>query len=745
MQTNFSHEPLPAWMRQPHRSFDWGVVLAAALGLIAAWAFFIRSGVPAYSDLLHTGFMASDLADGLREGQLFARWSPHVLGGYGAPIPTFSPQGGPFVVALIDQLFTGDIVSAIRFALIGSSLGAAVSLYMLCRRWTNPTAALMSAALYVFSPILGLTASHVSGDLAGTIAMAMLPFMLWCASRSASNVLAWDLPLTALSLAALLYLHPMLAVGGIAMATLLTVHSGRAALLRLISAVTAAVGLFAPFWIPAVAYMNEVSWQATSQIGREFITLRTLFEPVRPIDPVTLNPAAQYTIGTILPVFAFAGVVWMAVTRRYRPFMLAMGITALASGAGAVTSGQQWPTYLLTVSCAALGGTALDWRSYLPFWLRRLTLPVALVVLLMFSQPVWLSPFGPSTHDFSPQTQIEFEQRGLGVGVLPNGVPVPITTRSGLAVERNLIDSYESPPLTRIPLGTPARITPISTNTHSSAWQVSTTVPTPLTISLAYFPNWQATLDGQAVAVERNPSGLIEVSLPQITNGTLRISFDVMPEDGTAWLMALASAVGLLIWIRMGKTGEAQSVPILNIQEVRLTSFTVAAIGIALISVAVPNGGFRLRPESYSSLRDTLPLTATSDSLRMLAYRFETTRLNTGGRLPVTLYWTTLRDMDSNFGVRLTLIDIDRQIRYPLTPPSPPGNLPTGRWLAGYMIEDTYLLVLPDDLTTGTYQLSAEVYPCAGRCDLQRPQRFRDSQGIARPSITLPTVLTIGG
>src|SRR5690606_3276614 len=104
---------------------------------------------------------------------------------------------------------------------IGSSLGAAVSLYMLCRRWTNPTAALMSAALYVFSPILGLTAPHVSGDLAGTIAMAMLPFMLWCASRSASNVLAWDLPLTALSLAALLYLHPMLAVGGIAMATLL--------------------------------------------------------------------------------------------------------------------------------------------------------------------------------------------------------------------------------------------------------------------------------------------------------------------------------------------------------------------------------------------------------------------------------------------------------------------------------------------------------------------------------------------
>ena len=120
MQTNFSPEHLPAWMRQPHRSFDWGVLLAAVLGLIAAWAFFVRSGVPAYSDLLHSGFMASDLADGLREGQLYARWSPHVLGGYGAPIPTFLPQGASFIVALIDQLFTGDIASAIRFALTGS-------------------------------------------------------------------------------------------------------------------------------------------------------------------------------------------------------------------------------------------------------------------------------------------------------------------------------------------------------------------------------------------------------------------------------------------------------------------------------------------------------------------------------------------------------------------------------------------------------------------------------------------------
>jgi hypothetical protein len=745
MQTNFSPEQLPAWMRQPHRSFDWGVLLAAALGLIAAWAFFMRSGVLTYSDLLYSGFMATDLADGLREGQLFARWSPHVLGGYGAPIPTFLPQGAPFIVALIDQLFTGDIASAIRSVLIASSVGAATAQYLLCRRWVNPTAALMSAALYVFSPVLGLTAAHVAGDLAGTVAMALLPFLLWSASRAIWNASAWDVPLTALFLTALLYIHPMVAASGVAIATILTVQSGRAPLMRLVGAVAAAIGLYAPFWLPAMAYSGGVEWQADNPVGRGLITLRNLIEPVNAIDPVTLNPHPQYTVGMVLPVFAVCGLLWTVMTRRYRQFMLTMSVTALAAGAGAVISGANWPTYMLTMSVAALGGVALDWRSYLPFWLRRLAFPVALVLLLILSQPVWLSPFGPSTHEFTPQAQVEFEQKGFGVAVLPTGAPVPVTIRPGLAVERSLIESYESPPLTRIQLGTPVRVTPIYTGTHSSSWQVSTTVPTPLTISLAYFPGWKATLDGQALDIERTPSGLVRVSLPQITNGTLRITFDVTPEEGIGWIAVIAALIGMLMWVRIGKTGEPQSTPILNVQEVRLTSFTLAAIGLALISAAVPNGSVRLRPESYSSLRDSLPLTATSEPLRLLAYKFETTRLKPGDILPITFYWTLLKDTVTNYQVRLILIDIDRQIRYPLTSPTPPGNLPTGRWLAGYMVQDSYRLDLPTNLTPGTYQLSAEAYPCDTECDLRRPQRFFDSQGIERPSITLPTVLTIGG
>lgn len=745
MQTDFSPEHLPSWMRQPHRSFDWGVLLAGALGLIAAWAFLVRPGVPAYSDLLHSGFMAADLAEGLREGQLFARWSPHALGGYGAPIVTFLPQGAAFVVALIDQLFTGDIASALRLALVSSITGAAVSQYLLCRRWVSPTAALMSAALYVFSPILSLTAPHIKGDMAGVAAMAVFPFLLWCVTRLASNSSVWDVPLTALAVTALLYLHPPLAAAGVAVASIIAIPDGRTALLRLAGATVAAVGLFAPFWLPAIAHMHEVAWKAGNQFGPTVISFRQLIELLNPIDPVTLNPTPQYTLGAVLPIFALAALAWAAKTRIHRRFITTLSLAALASAAYAVASGESWPTYLLTLSVTAIGGTALEWRIYLPFLLRRVALPASLILLLMLSQAVWLSPFGPSIHDFSPLAQIEFESNGFGAAVLPAGTPMPVTTRAGLAVERSLVESYASPPLTRIQPGTPARVTPISSGTHSSAWQVSTTTPTRLTITLAYFPNWYATLDGQPLTVEKDASGLLSVSLPQTTNGTLRITFNPLPEDGVAWIAVAVSLIGLVIWVRLGKADELQSVPILNVQEVRLTSFAVAAISIALISVAIPDGGFRLRPESFSSLRNAMSLTATSDPLRLLAYKFDTTRISPGEPLPVTLYWTTLKDTDTNYGVRLILIDIDRQIRYPLTTPDAPGHLPTGRWLAGYMVQDEYRLHVPGNLTVGTYQLSVEAYPCNAGCDLRQPQQFLTSLGTERPSITLPTVLAVGG
>lgn len=744
MQTDFLPEHLPVWMRQPRRSFDWGILLAAAIGLLSAWAFLVRPGLPAFSDLLHSGFMVSDLADGLREGQLFARWSPHVLGGYGAPVPVFLPHGAPFIAALVDQLFTGDVTSAIRFLLVSAAMGGGVGQYLFCRRWVSPAAALLSSALYTFSPIMGLTASHVAGDLAGIVAMGILPFSLWSTTRLAEAASVWDIPVTALIFTALLYIHPAAAAGGFMVALLITLPQGRTALLRLTGAIGTAVGLFAPFWLPAITYIETVEWRSTIQLERTVVSLIQLIQPLKPIDPAALNPAPQYTLGTALPIFMLAALAWMLLTRHHRRFLFTMAVAGFASALWAVVYGAHWPTYLLTLTGAAIGGVALEWRSTLPLFLRRASLPAALVILLMSSQAVWLSPFGPSAHDFSPKAQVEYEQSGFGIAILPDNAALPATTRAGLAPERSLIESYGSPLLTRIPAGSPARVTPIYSGIYSSAWQVSTTTPATLTITLAYFPNWSATLNGQSLPVQRNPSGLLNVALPQTTNGTLRITFDALPEDGVAWILALASAIGLFAWVRMGKTGDSQSIPFLNVQEVRLTSFALVAISLGLLSVAMPDGAFRLRPEAFSSLQDAMPLTATAAPLRLLGYKFEITRIQAGEALPVTLYWTALDEMDTNYGIRLILIDIDRQIRYPLTAINAPGDLSTGRWLPDRVVQDSYILPVPYDLTAGTYQLSAEAYPCNAGCDLRRPQQFFDGQGIGRPSITFPTILTVG-
>lgn len=56
---------------------------------------------------------------------------------------------------------------------------------------------------------------------------------------------------------------------------------------------------------------------------------------------------------------------------------------------------------------------------------------------------------------------------------------------------------------------------------------------------------------------------------------------------------------------------------------------------------------------------------------------------------------------------------------------------------------DTYNVISLDSLAQGTYQVVVEVTPCTPTCNLSDPLRFRDSQGIARPAIVLPSVLTI--
>src|SRR5690349_15466688 len=112
-QTLPSHE-LPDWMRRAQRGVDWGFLLVLALCIIVSAPFALRSELPHNNASENYVYQTSDYAESIQEGWLYPRWSPNVLGGYGAPIPNFYPPAPAYSAALLQVLLTNESVGAVR-------------------------------------------------------------------------------------------------------------------------------------------------------------------------------------------------------------------------------------------------------------------------------------------------------------------------------------------------------------------------------------------------------------------------------------------------------------------------------------------------------------------------------------------------------------------------------------------------------------------------------------------------------
>src|SRR5688572_28570408 len=110
MPSPIPENELPNWMKQAQRTVDWGALLALAFALLAAWTFLSENQMSASTQNEHFVFQANDIAQAMREGIFYPRWSPYAVQGYGAPIPHYYPQAAAYFVAVFDVLFTNDMV-----------------------------------------------------------------------------------------------------------------------------------------------------------------------------------------------------------------------------------------------------------------------------------------------------------------------------------------------------------------------------------------------------------------------------------------------------------------------------------------------------------------------------------------------------------------------------------------------------------------------------------------------------------
>lgn len=752
---------LPLWMQQAQRSLDWGALIVAMLSLLMALSLLLNDGFNVNNSNENYAFQAQDIAEALHEGRLYPRWSPHALSGYGAPVPHFAPPAAPYAVAVIDTLLTGQIYPAMRLLYAVALLMSGGAVYALTLRWMGAPSAVLAAVLYVYSPYVGLTAPHVLGDLPSSMAAALTPMLLWAISRLITVNRFQDFIVTVLISAALILTLPAAAGVGAGLALILTFAERRRATPRVVAALIMSVLLTAFFWLPALLEAGQVRWLESSNGASQIaLTLEALLRPLTPIDRAELQVSPQFTLGLTLTVFAalgFIGAVRLSWRTRFPLVMLGAGGALTVAGL-TVFPHETWLLAPISL-CAALGGSAaLSLRESLRPTLFRLYLPTLLIGAIVGGIPVLVPRITDTApREPTPLAQIQYEQQGYGVAVLPRSARLPSTLPDTVTPDRFLTSSYSdttlSGGLTRIspdalPLG--VMVLPTASETHATRLQITSRAPFVLPLLLAGFEGWQAALNGDPLPTQANPqNGLITVRIPSAQNGLFEIRLTTTPPRTAAWLISTA-AFFLLLFITRRRQTRQPSAPfydnlnLLTTAETRRLAVTTAAAALMVLAVSRPESPLVVRVQDYSGLSGARLIEArTTNGLEIIGYHLNDTRFNAGDTLSLDLYWRTLRFLPDNYRVQVTLEDVNRQSVLMSAPLRYPAGYPTRRWSTDGYITDRYRFTLPTDTLPGSYRISIEVYNCpVNTCTRADRIRFFASTG-EQSTLRLPDALIV--
>ena len=125
---------------------------------------------------------------------------------------------------------------------------------------------------------------------------------------------------------------------------------------------------------------------------------------------------------------------------------------------------------------------------------------------------------------------------------------------------------------------------------------------------------------------------------------------------------------------------------------------------------------FTVVPPSPPTLEGVTPTEATwqitgpSKKIRLLGYQVSPAQAQVGESLSVSLFWQTDQPVGDNYVVFVHLLDDTGQIKAQNDSLPRAGAYPTQWWLPGLVVEDSHLLMLPEDIPGGRYQLVVGLY-----------------------------------
>jgi hypothetical protein len=120
---------------------------------------------------------------------------------------------------------------------------------------------------------------------------------------------------------------------------------------------------------------------------------------------------------------------------------------------------------------------------------------------------------------------------------------------------------------------------------------------------------------------------------------------------------------------------------------------------------------FTIAPEQWPGLTQTIPVEAVwQNQIALRGYSLSAETVQPGATAAVNLFWQAGRPVTDTYVVFVHLLDEAGQIKAQNDDLPRAGAYPTPWWPPGQLVEDTHPLVLPSDLSPGTYQLVVGLY-----------------------------------
>ncbi len=258
-------------------------------------------------DARHDVYFLFEYDRAVQDGIWFPRWGPDFTFGYGYPFWVVYGPLSTFIGELLHHFLRLGWEASVETVFALSILASAIGVYGFMRSWAGRRAALLAAVVYVYVPY-HLVDIYVRAALAESVALAIIPFVMWAArettlrprlSAATGLAVAYAALMLTSNLVTLIF-TPLLALY---IAALILYQANReqpwralskesffpliAQLLRLgippATGLLLGLGLSAIFWLPALVeskYVNQAQWYGGYYSPLQHVVyLHQLFSP----------------------------------------------------------------------------------------------------------------------------------------------------------------------------------------------------------------------------------------------------------------------------------------------------------------------------------------------------------------------------------------------------------------------------------------------------------------------------------